>query len=75
MVTKGDSMTTKVMTMNEIRRTGIQLLTQHLGVVGMIRFLQQTDLGWGDYTKERHQWLGSPSLDEIEADIKAMKKT
>ena len=68
-------MTTKVMTMNEIRRTGIQLLTQNLGAVGMVRFLQQSDLGWGDYTKERHQWLGNPSLSEIKADIEAMKKS
>ena len=67
-------MNTKVMTMNEIRRTGIQLLTQNLGAVGMARFLQQSDLGWGDYTKERSQWLGNPSLDEIAAEIKAMRK-
>lgn len=62
------------MTMNEIRRTGIQLLTQNLGNVGMVRFLQQNDLGWGDYTKERSQWLGNPSLDEIASDIKKMRK-
>jgi len=68
-------MKTKGMTMNEIRRTGIQLLTQNLGAVGMIRFLQQNDLGWGDYTKERSQWLGNPSLDEIAAEIKAMRKS
>ena len=67
-------MNAKVMTMNEIRRTGIQLLTQNLGAVGMVRFLQQSDLGWGDYTKEREQWLGNPSLSEIAADIKAMRK-
>jgi len=67
-------MNTKVMTMNEIRRTGIQLLTQNLGAVGMVRFLQQSDLGWGDYTKDRSQWLGNPSLDEIAAEIKAMRK-
>ena len=34
-----DDMKTKVMTLNEIRRTGIQLLTEHLGAVGMVRFL------------------------------------
>ena len=67
-------MNTKVMTMDEIRRTGIQLLTQNLGAVGMVRFLQQSDVGWGDYTKERSQWLGNPSLDEIAAEIKAMRK-
>ena len=60
--------------MNEIRRTGIQLLTQNLGAVGMVRFLQQSDLGWGDYTKERSQWLGNPSLDEIAAEIRAMRE-
>ena len=67
-------MNAKVMTMNEIRRTGIQILTQNLGAVGMVRFLQQSDLGWGDYTKERSQWLGNPTLDEIAAEIKAMRK-
>lgn len=67
-------MNAKVMTMNEIRRTGIQLLTQNLGAVGMVRFLQQSDLGWGDYTKERGQWLGDPSLSEIAADIETMRK-
>lgn len=67
-------MNTKVMTMNEIRRIGIQLLTESLGAVGMVRFLQQSDLGWGDYTKERSQWLGNPSLDEIAAEIKVMRK-
>lgn len=66
-------MNTRYMTMNEIRRTGIQLLAQNLGAVGMVRFLQQSDLGWGDYTKERGQWLGNPSLDEIAAEIKAMR--
>lgn len=67
-------MNTKVMTNNEIRRTGIQVLTQNLGAIGMVRFLQQSDLGWGDYTKERSQWLGNPTLDEIAAEIKATRK-
>lgn len=67
-------MNAKVMTMNEIRRAGIQLLTQNLGAVGMVRFLQQNDLGWGDYTKDREQWLDNPSLSEIASDIKAMRE-
>ena len=67
-------MNANVMTMNEIRRTGIQLLTQNLGAVGMVRFLQQSDLGWGDYTKERSQWLGDPSLNEIASDIEATRE-
>lgn len=67
-------MNTKVMTTNEIRRTGIQVLTQNLGAIGMVRFLQQSDWGWGDYTKDRSQWLGNPTLDEIAAEIKAARK-
>lgn len=67
-------MNAKAMTMNEIRRAGIELLSQNLGAVGMVRFLQQSDHGWGDYTKERHQWLGNPGLDEIADGIKAMRK-
>lgn len=68
-------MNTKVMTNNEIRRTGIQVLTQNLGAIGMVRFLQQSELGWSDYTKERSQWLGNPTLDEIAAEIKATRKS
>lgn len=66
-------MSTRYMTMNEIRRIGIQLLAQNLGAVGVVRFLQQSDLGWGDYTKEREQWLGNPTLNEIANEIKATR--
>lgn len=66
-------MSTSTMTMDEIRRTGIQALTDSLGAVGMVRFLQQSDVGWGDYTKERHQWLKDDSLSDIAKGIQAMK--
>jgi len=46
----------------EIKRKGIRVLTENLGVVGMIRFFQQIEKGWGDYTKEREKWLGNPSM-------------
>lgn len=62
------------MTPNEIRRAGIQVLTQSLGAVGMVRFLQQSATGWGDYTKERSQWLGNPALEEVRADILRLKQ-
>lgn len=67
-------MNAQVMTPNEIRRAGIQVLVQGLGTVGMVRFLQQSEMGWGDYTKERHQWLGNPTLEEIRADIFRLKQ-
>lgn len=45
------------MTLEQIKLTGMQVLLQHLGAVGMVRFLQQFQTGWGDYTTERHTWL------------------
>jgi hypothetical protein len=33
--------------------------------VGLIRFLQQYDLGTGDYTEERQQWLDDLTVDEV----------
>ena len=35
----------------------------------MVRFLQQTELGWGNYTEERQQWLGNPDVDEAAQQI------
>ena len=50
-------MNAATLTLEEIRRQGIEALTRALGLVGMIRFLQPFDLGTGDYSRERHGWL------------------
>jgi hypothetical protein len=55
----------QAMTLEQIREQGLAVLRQHLGVVGMVRFLQQSEMGWGDYTEERYQWLGDPDLEEL----------
>ena len=47
----------KVRTLNEIRKRGIEALAKALGPIGMVRFIQSFDLGKGDYTRERFQWL------------------
>ena len=59
------------MTQVQIRERGLEALRQHLGIVGMIRFLQQSELGWGNYTEERHQWLDDPDLDALAQRIQA----
>lgn len=53
----------------EIRTVGMKALREALGPVGMVRFIQQYDLGYGDYTKEKQdeQDIG---LDEIDALLK-----
>ncbi len=50
----------------EIRMVEMKALKDALGNVGAVRFLQQYDLGYGDYTKEKQNELDL-SLDEIDA--------
>lgn len=50
----------------EIRMVGMKALKDALGNVGAVRFLQQYDLGYGDYTKKK-QNEPDLSLDEIDA--------
>jgi len=37
----------------ELRRRGFEVLVQALGWVNAVRFLQQYEVGQGDYTRER----------------------
>ena len=50
----------------EIRNVGIKALQEALGPVGMVKFMQQYDMGYGDYTKEK-QNQPDISLEEIDA--------
>lgn len=47
------------MTSELLRQAGLAALRRDLGAAGMARFLQQFELGTGDYTAERWQWLES----------------
>ena len=53
----------------EIRNAGIKALQEALGPVGMVKFMQQYDMGYGDYTKEK-QKQPDISLDEIDMLLK-----
>jgi hypothetical protein len=44
---------------------GIEALTEKLGPVGMVEFIRQFDSGYGDYTKERHEWLDGIDIGTI----------
>ncbi len=57
--------TTMTNTQQEIIKKGYQALIDSLGVVDTIRFIQYFSPGHGDYTQERHQWLGKMSLNDI----------
>ncbi|YAF95500.1 MAG: hypothetical protein AB3A66_23600 [Nodularia sp. CChRGM 3473] len=58
----------------EIRRLGIEALTKALGPAGMTRFMQQFEVGSGDYAQHRDEILGNPSIDEIFARIEERRK-
>ncbi len=66
-------MNVQMMTPQQIREAGIKALTRELGVVGMIRFLQQFELGSGDYSKDRHVWLDDYRVEDIAGMIREQK--
>jgi len=53
----------------EIRKIGLQALKEALGPVGMVRFIQQYENGYGDYTKEKYQ-QPDITVDEIDLMLK-----
>lgn len=67
------SVQVNTMTLEQIRVTGMYVLAQHLGPIGMIRFLQQSETGWGDYTTERHEWLNGDDVRTVAAKIIAQR--
>jgi len=64
----------KKMTTEQIRNHGLEALRRELGVVGMVRFLQQFSNGEGDYSIDRHQWLDKLSREEVLAQINALQQ-
>ena len=60
-------------TENEIQKSGIEALCKGIGVVGLIRFIQQFDKGQGDYTKDRQQWKKYYTVDTLVETIKEKK--
>ena len=67
-------MKAEAMTQEEVRNRGIEALRRELGTVGMVRFLQTFSLGKGDYTKERHRWLGRLTTDGVLLDLRRLRK-
>ena len=67
-------MNTKKLTPTAIRKLGIEAITKELGPVGMIRFFEQYELGYGDYTKEREFILQGEEVKSIVKKIKEQRK-
>ena len=56
-------------TLDEIRQEGLEALRERLGRADMIRFLQQFEIGSGDYARERQGWIDKITLDDIEREV------
>lgn len=54
----------------DIRNAGMKALQEALGPVGMVKFMQQYDMGYGDYTKEKQE-QPNMSLEEIDMLLKS----
>ena len=52
-----------------IRNAGMRALQEALRSVGMVKFMQQNDMGYWDYTKEKQEQPGM-SLEEIDLLLK-----
>jgi hypothetical protein len=57
------------LSLEQVRVLGLEALSEKLGPVGYVRFLQQYDTGYGDYTRDRHLWMDRRSAREIGEDI------
>ena len=68
-------MNAQTMTLEQIRAAGMAALTRELGVVGMIRFMQQFETGEGDYSKDRYQWLDGQDVEVIAKRIQEKRKS
>ena len=58
------------LTDQQIRVRGLEALHRELGPAGVIRFLRQFELGRGDYSAERHQWLDEQSVESLVDELK-----
>jgi len=48
-----------------VTHDAITALFREIGIAETVRFLHQFSLGIGDYTRDRRELLGDPSLEEI----------
>ena len=62
-------MNADVMSLAQVRAMGLEALSKALGPVGLVRFLQQFETGSGDYTSERHLWLGEAAVRDLAQEL------
>ena len=59
----------------EIQETAFDLLHKNLGISNLIRFMQQYDKGYGNYTKDRDGWQKKYTVDSLFDEIESQPLT
>lgn len=55
----------------EIQKTAFDVLHKQLGISNLIRFMQQYDKGYGNYTVDRDEWQNNYTVDNLFFKIEA----
>ena len=69
-----DSNLMNTITLHDINVKAQAILARELAPMEFIQFFRQYESGHGNYTQEREQILGQPSLDEIVAEVRSIEK-
>lgn len=59
---------------HQIKLLGLQAVKRELGVMGFIRFIQQFEMGEGNYTEDRRIWQSKYTVKTIADEIKKRRK-
>ncbi len=59
------------LTDKEFERLAFAILERELGPEGLARFFRTYLAESGDYTRDRHRWLDSTTIEEIMADVES----
>lgn len=58
----------------EVTTKAIGLLCREIGPVNTARFLNQFSTGFGNYSEQRDQILGEPTVDELVVEIQQQRE-
>ena len=62
-------------TLSELSHEAREVLFNNLGVANTLRFLGQFERGDGDYTAQRAEILGNPTVAELGEKIRAFRRS
>jgi len=59
--------------LNDINKEAIDILCQQIGLVNTVRFVNQFNTGYGNYTEEREKLFADMTVEDIVSEIELMR--